>query len=99
MSKRPVETPANDAQLHVDGPSRPSAPTDLNIGRTDDIDSKGDESRRQELTGRATGTGEDLLSLFANGSDEHLRDGFRAGNGDDPEGDVERTDEFPQIDR
>lgn len=98
MAKEPIESPANDARVHVH-PARPSAPTDVNIGRQDDPDSKGDESLKQELTGRANGTGEDLLSLFANGSDEHLRDGFRSGNGDDPESDVERTDEFPQIDR
>lgn len=98
MSKEPIESPANDARLHVQ-PARPSAPTDINIGRIEDQDSKGDESLKQELTGRANGTGEDLLSLFANGSDEHLRDGFRSGNGDDPESDVERTDEYPQIDR
>lgn len=99
MAKKPFETPANDQQLHVDAPMRPSAPHDINIGRAEDPDSKGDESRKQELTGRANGTGEDLLSLFANGSDEHLRDGFRSNNGDDPDSDVERTDEFPQIDR
>lgn len=52
-----------------------------------------------ELTGRAAGTGEDLQSLFANASDEHLRDGFRTGNGDDPEADVDPTDDYPEIDR
>jgi hypothetical protein len=65
----------------------------------DDPDYRGDEPAPRELTGRASGTGEDLTSLFANGSDEHLRDGFRSGNGDDPEGDVERNDDMPQIDR
>ncbi|MEO7999059.1 MAG: hypothetical protein ABI852_16520 [Gemmatimonadaceae bacterium] len=98
MSKEPIDAPANDARLHVEG-GRPSSPADVGTGRIDDPDSKGDESSKQELTGRAAGTGEDLMSLFANGSDEHLRDGFHSGNGDDPESDVERTDEFPQIDR
>ncbi|MBC8086152.1 MAG: hypothetical protein H7Z40_02735 [Phycisphaerae bacterium] len=60
---------------------------------------KGDRPLPEELTGRATGTGEDLLSLFSNGSDEHLADGFRAGNGDDPDTDAERSDDEPQIDR
>lgn len=70
------------------------------IPRTpEDPDSRGDESQTRELTGRASGTGEDLASLFANGSDEHLRDGFRSANGDDPESDVDPTDGLPQIDR
>ena len=70
------------------------------IPRTpEDPDSRGDESQTQELTGRASGTGEDLASLFANESDEHLSDGFRSGNGDDPESDVDATDDLPQIDR
>lgn len=98
MSKAPIDVPANDARLHVQQ-TRPVTPEEIGISRVDDPDSKGDESRKQELTGRAAGTGEDLTSLFANGSDEHLRDGFHSGNGDDPDSDVERTDEFPRIDR
>jgi len=82
----------------------PTAPDSMNSdigstgGPTDPVN-KGDRPIPQELTGRAAGTGEDLLSLFSNRSDEHLTDGFRAGNGDDPDTDVERTDDQAQIDR
>lgn len=84
--------------------ANPTVPDSMNsdIGATGgpgDPVNKGDRPLPQELTGRAAGTGEDLLSLFANSSDEHLTDGFRAGNGDDPDTDVERTDDQAQIDR
>jgi hypothetical protein len=38
----------------------------------------------EEVTGRASGTDDDLVSLFGNESDEHVRDGFRGGSQDDP---------------
>lgn len=38
----------------------------------------------EELTGRASGTGEDLTALFDNDSKQHLADGFRGGSDDDP---------------
>lgn len=85
---------------HVADPAVSNRSEDAGIPRTpEDPDSRGDQPQPRELTGRASGTGEDLLSLFANGSDEHLCDGFRSGSGDDPESDVERTDDIPQIDR
>jgi hypothetical protein len=68
-------------------------------GRPDDPVNKGDGPLPEELTGRAAGTGEDLTSLFANGSDEHLADGFRAGNGDDPETEIDTKDDQAQIER
>jgi hypothetical protein len=37
----------------------------------------------EELTGRASGTGEDLTALFSNESGAHLADGFRGGSDDD----------------
>jgi hypothetical protein len=37
----------------------------------------------EELTGRASGTGEDLTALFDNESKEHMTDGFRGGSDDD----------------
>lgn len=89
-----------DSALHAN----PTVPDSMNSdigstgGPTDPV-SKGDRPLPQELTGRAAGTSEDLQSLFANSSDEHLTDGFRAGNGDDPDTDVERTDDQAQIDR
>jgi hypothetical protein len=38
----------------------------------------------EELTGRASGTSEDLTALFDNESKAHLADGFRGGSADDP---------------
>lgn len=38
----------------------------------------------EELTGRASGTGEDLTALFNNESEAHLADGFRGGSEDEP---------------
>ncbi len=37
----------------------------------------------EELTGRASGTSEDLTALFDNRSSAHLADGFRGGSADD----------------
>ena len=37
----------------------------------------------EELTGRASGTSEDLVALFANQSRAHLTDGFRSGSEDE----------------
>lgn len=102
MSKDRIETPANDARVSIDGPpgsTRPNTGAETGGDHSEGIDAKGDEASKDELTGRAFGTGEDLTSLFANGSDEHLRDGFRSGNGDDPDSDVERGDDTPQVDR
>jgi hypothetical protein len=38
----------------------------------------------EELTGRASGTDEDLTALFNNESEAHLADGFRGGSEDEP---------------
>ncbi|MEP6833752.1 MAG: hypothetical protein ABJB74_10165 [Gemmatimonas sp.] len=98
MSNRKSDAP-NDTR-HVAEPAVSNRSDDAGVPRTpEDPDTRGDEPAPRELTGRAAGTDEDLSSLFANGSDEHLRDGFRSGNGDDPESDVERDDDLPQIDR
>ncbi len=47
----------------------------------------------EELTGRASGTDDDLVALFDNASGDHLADGFRGGSddedADDAEADVE----------
>ena len=37
----------------------------------------------EELTGKASGTDEDLASLFNDHDGEHLADGFRGGSGDE----------------
>lgn len=47
---------------------------------------EGREPLPAEITGRASGTSDDLLSLFSDRSDEHLKDGFRGGSQDEPDG-------------
>ena len=42
-----------------------------------------------ELTGRASGTDEDLVVLFNDKQGEHLADGFRGGSDDEPPADDE----------
>ena len=84
--------------------TNPTLPDSINsdigsTGASEEPLSKGDRPLPEELTGRASGTEEDLTSLFSNDSAEHLTDGFRSGNGDDPEADVERSDDGSQIDR
>ncbi len=46
---------------------------------------EGREPLPAEITGRASGTDADLMALFSDRSDEHLKDGFRGGSQDDPE--------------
>ncbi|MES2306770.1 MAG: hypothetical protein V4558_14805 [Gemmatimonadota bacterium] len=54
---------------------------------------EGREPLPEELTGRASGTDEDLATLFENESANHLRDGFRGGSDDDSETDVIKVDD------
>jgi hypothetical protein len=37
----------------------------------------------EELTGKASGTDEDLVSLFGDRETEHMTDGFRGGSDDE----------------
>ncbi len=53
---------------------------------------EGREPLPEELTGRASGTTEDLATLFDNESGGHLADGFRGGSDDDRETDVRNID-------
>ncbi|MES2124672.1 MAG: hypothetical protein V4503_08275 [Gemmatimonadota bacterium] len=53
---------------------------------------EGREPLPEELTGRASGTSEDLETLFENDSAGHLTDGFRGGSDDDDETDVRNID-------
>lgn len=43
----------------------------------------------EEITGRASGTNEDLVDLFVNTSDKHLADGFHDTSEDESRGDGE----------
>ncbi len=45
----------------------------------------------EELTGRASGTDDDLVALFDNASGDHLTDGFRGGSDDE-----EAADDAPE---
>jgi hypothetical protein len=51
--------------------------------RPDTPELEGGTPLPEELTGRASGTGENLEALFENASAEHLSDGFRGGSGGD----------------
>ena len=42
-----------------------------------------DEAAPDEITGRATGTDDDLSTLFDSTSGNHLADGFKGGSDDD----------------
>jgi hypothetical protein len=44
----------------------------------------------EELTGRASGTGEDLTALFDNDTAGHFADGFRGGSNSDPGSDIQK---------
>jgi hypothetical protein len=52
--------------------------------RPDDLQLEGGEPLPEELTGRASGTREDLTALFANDAADHFADGFRGGSNSDP---------------
>ena len=41
----------------------------------------------EELTGKASGTDDDLVSLFSDDEGEHFSDGFRGGSEDESEPD------------
>ena len=61
------------AGLHADGGTRRKETPELE-GRT---------PLPEELTGRASGTDDDLVALFDNASRDHLADGFRGGSDDE----------------
>jgi hypothetical protein len=54
--------------------------------RLDRPELEGEDPLPEELTGRASGTAEDLAALFDNDTPQHLADGFRGGSADDPAG-------------
>ena len=60
------------------------------------IDVDGIRPLPEELTGRASGTDEDLVALFDDVSDKHMTDGFRGGSDDEPPVD---DDELPDDTR
>jgi hypothetical protein len=65
---------------------RKSIPASHSDGGTDRPETPELEGRMplpEELTGKASGTDEDLASLFDDKDDEHLADGFRGGSEDE----------------
>jgi hypothetical protein len=75
MAKTPPPRNADDLeQRHADGGTH----------RPEDPALEGRVPLPEELTGRASGTDEDLVALFDNRSDTHLADGFRGGSDDEP---------------
>ncbi len=57
---------------HVEETSRPDTP-----------ELEGGTPLPEELTGRSSGTSEDVSALFASDTAEHFADGFRGGSNDD----------------
>ena len=103
MSKRSNVTPADDARrnsLNENATVPDSINSDIGeSGSAHERGAKGDGPLPEELTGRASSGSEDLVSLFNDGTATHLTDGFRGGQGDFPEADVETADENTDIER
>jgi hypothetical protein len=64
--------------------AHPTAHATGGTNRPETPELEGREPLPAELTGRASGTDDDLVSLFDNSSGEHLADGFRGGSQDVP---------------
>jgi len=68
--------------------------------RAGDHDVDGITPLPEQLTGRASGTDEDLVALFENPTDKHMADGFRGGSEDEPPVDDDEFDQDPtQVER
>ena len=78
------------------GPRKPRISSPATTRRIETPALEGREPLPEELTGRASGTGENLSTLFEDGSGAHLSDGFRGGSDDDRETDVKKLD-TPEI--
>lgn len=76
---------------------RPHEAADTSRPSTPDLE--GGVPLPEELTGRASGTDEDVTTLFGNNKADHLVDGFRGGSNDDPGSDlVKDTNTDPNAD-
>jgi hypothetical protein len=64
-------------------PGRAPRPEDSEPEEDEATDIGGETPSTEELTGRASKTGDNLAALFDNPSDEHVTDGFRGGSDDD----------------
>ncbi len=66
--------------------------------RPDTPELEGGTPPPEELTGRASGTSEDLTALFENDSADHLADGFRGGSGGDQDVEIPTEHETERED-
>ena len=64
-----------------------------NTSRPDTPELEGGTPLPEELTGRATGTNEDVTALFASEDAAHLADGFRGGSDDDSGSDLSKEED------
>ena len=81
MSKHPKTRNRNRVRKGGAGTSRP-----------DTRELEGGTPLPEELTGRASGTADDLRALFAGDTAEHFADGFRGGSDGDSATDIPRDD-------
>lgn len=92
----PQESQQADGIADIETDDATEVDADIGNDFETDIDSDGDTDREEtpelegrtplpeELTGRASGTDEDLVALFGNQTSAHLTDGFRGGATDEP---------------
>ncbi len=80
MSKHPKTRNRNRIRHAGEGTTRPAAPV-----------LQGGKPLPEELTGRASGTSEDVATLFAADTAEHFADGFRGGSDEDPGADIPKS--------
>lgn len=81
MTKSRGTPPKNRLEtLHADGGTR----------RPETPELEGRVPLPEELTGRASGTDEDLTTLFENVRGDHIADGFRGGSDDEEMADSDR---------
>ncbi|HYW50202.1 MAG TPA: hypothetical protein VE861_06335 [Gemmatimonadaceae bacterium] len=90
------ETQQADGIADIETADEAELDTDMGAEIETDLDGDGGTDRAatpelegqtplpEELTGRASGTDEDLVALFDNGTDKHMTDGFRGGATDEP---------------
>lgn len=64
-------------------------------GGPEDPDVDGITPLPEEITGRASGTDEDLVALFENPTGKHITDGFRGGSEDEPPVEDDAIDDDP----
>jgi len=72
-------------------PRNHDRPAGAGTTRPDSPALEGGKPLPEELTGRASGTSEDLTALFAEDSAQHFADGFRGGSNDDPGSDLPKN--------